>query len=126
MKIDESCLYTNTHEWIKINGNKALVGISDYAQGQLGDIVFVDMPDSGREVTQGEETAVVESVKGVGTVYAPIAGTVTRSNDDLAADPAALNKDAFAAWIFELEIDPNTDTSEFLSPATYAESCTTE
>jgi len=103
--------FTKDHEWVRVEGSNAIVGISSHAQEQLGDIVFVEVPEAGRKVTKGQEAAVVESVKAASDVYSPISGTVIEGNPALADDPAIINNDPEGAgWFFKLEV---TDPSEF-------------
>ena len=98
--------YTRDHEWVRIDGDLAVVGISDYAQSQLGDIVYVELPQIGRRVEQGKEAAVVESVKAASEVYAPVAGEVVEVNEALAADPARVNADPTGeGWFIKLRLD---------------------
>lgn len=101
--------YTKDHEWIKVDGTTGTVGISDYAQSQLGDVVFVELPEVGRELTQGGESAVVESVKAASEVYAPVAGTVTAANEALVDEPALVNTAAQTnGWFYQITIaDPS-------------------
>ncbi len=102
--------FTQEHEWIDVDGTAATVGITDYAQGQLGDIVFVEVPAAGAKVTKGGDAAVVESVKAASDVYAPVSGTVTEGNAALGDDPALVNTDPEGAgWFFKLTLD---DVSE--------------
>ena len=100
--------FTEEHEWIEVEGNSATVGITTYAQEQLGDIVFVEVPEAGRAVTKGGDAAVVESVKAASDVYAPVSGTVTEGNAALADDPALVNSDPEGeGWFFKLTLsDP--------------------
>lgn len=101
--------FTDEHEWIDVDGSSATVGITDYAQGQLGDIVFVETPDAGKSLTKGGDAAVVESVKAASDVYAPVSGTVTEGNPALADDPALVNSDPEGeGWFFKLTLaDPS-------------------
>lgn len=101
--------FTKDHEWIEVSGDTATVGITDYAQGQLGDVVFVDLPEPGREVTAGGEAAVVESVKAASEVYAPVSGTVIEANAALAEDPSLVNSaPEEGGWFFRLRLsDPS-------------------
>ncbi|MEY2926578.1 MAG: hypothetical protein RL367_1055 [Pseudomonadota bacterium] len=101
--------FTDEHEWIDVDGATATVGITDYAQGQLGDIVFVELPGAGTVVTKGGEAAVVESVKAASDVYAPVSGAVTHANGALEGDPALVNSDPEGAgWFFKLTLsDPS-------------------
>jgi glycine cleavage system H protein len=101
--------FTRDHEWIRLDGNIATVGITNHAQEQLGDVVFVEVPEVGRTVTAGEAAAVVESVKAASDVFSPLAGEVSEANTDLADNPALVNEDAEGgAWFFKLRIaDPS-------------------
>ncbi len=101
--------FTDEHEWIDVDGNGATVGITDYAQGQLGDIVFVETPEVGKSLSKGGDAAVVESVKAASDVYAPVSGTVTEGNPALADDPALVNSDPEGeGWFFKLTLaDPS-------------------
>ena len=102
--------FTEDHEWIDVDGDVGTVGISDYAQSQLGDIVFVEVPDEGRQIAKGDEAAVVESVKAASDVYAPVSGTVVTGNVALADDPSLVNSDPEGeGWFFKLTL---SDTSE--------------
>jgi glycine cleavage system H protein len=100
--------FTRDHEWIRLDGNIATVGITNHAQEQLGDVVFVEVPEVGRTVTAGEAAAVVESVKAASDVFSPLAGEVSEANTDLADNPALVNEDAEGgAWFFKLRVaDP--------------------
>ena len=105
--------YTEDHEWIDVDGDSATVGITDYAQSQLGDIVFAEVPAPGAELKKGGDAAVVESVKAASDVYAPVSGTVTEGNDALEEDPALVNTDPEGeGWFFKLTL---SDTSELAS-----------
>jgi glycine cleavage system H protein len=105
-----SVYYTEEHEWVRIEGDSATVGITDFAQGQLGDIVFVEVPEAGRAVTKGGEAAVVESVKAASDVYAPVTGEVIEGNQALVDDPSLVNSDPEGeGWFFKIRL---SDTSE--------------
>jgi glycine cleavage system H protein len=98
--------YTKDHEWIRVDGDLAVVGITDYAQSQLGDVVYVELPEIGRRVEQGKEAAVVESVKAASEVYAPVSGEVVEVNEALAGDPARVNADPIGeGWFIKLRLD---------------------
>ncbi len=101
--------FTKDHEWIDVDGGTATVGITSYAQEQLGDVVFVELPDAGRELAAGKDAAVVESVKAASDVYSPVSGTVTEANQELVDDPALANGDPEGAgWFFKLQLaDPS-------------------
>lgn len=112
--------FTQDHEWIDVAGGEATVGITDYAQGQLGDVVFVDLPDAGRAVTKGGEAAVVESVKAASDVYAPVSGTVTESNPALADDPSLVNSAPEAeGWFFRLTLSDASELDGLMDKAAY-------
>ena len=97
--------FTQDHEWISVEGDSATVGITDYAQAQLGDVVFVEVPPAGTEVAKGKEAAVVESVKAASDVYAPVSGTVTEANSELEADPSLVNTSPEGSgWFFKLTL----------------------
>ncbi|HSX55212.1 MAG TPA: glycine cleavage system protein GcvH [Sphingomonas sp.] len=102
--------FTEDHEWIELDGDIATVGITDYAQSQLGDIVFVEVPDEGKQVSKGDDAAVVESVKAASDVYAPVSGTIIEGNPALADEPALVNEDPEGeGWFFKMTL---SDTSE--------------
>ena len=114
--------FTDQHEWVRLDGDVATIGITKYATEQLGDVVYVELPDSGRKVGAGGEAAVVESVKAASEVYAPISGEVTESNLGLAADPAKVNADPEGeGWFFKLKIADKGEFSKLMSDAQYAE-----
>ncbi|UZK70882.1 glycine cleavage system protein GcvH [Sphingomonas sp. S1-29] len=114
--------YTSDHEWIDVDGDGATVGITDYAQGQLGDIVFVEVPDEGREVAKGGEAAVVESVKAASDVYAPVSGTVTQGNPALVDDPSLVNSDPEGeGWFFKLRLTHPSELEGLMDEAAYKE-----
>ena len=112
--------FTDEHEWIEVEGNSATVGITDYAQSQLGDIVFAEVPAAGTKLSKGGDAAVVESVKAASDVYAPVTGTVTEGNDALADDPALVNSDpAGAGWFFKIELDDLSELDGLMDAAAY-------
>jgi glycine cleavage system H protein len=111
--------YTKEHEWIQINGNSATVGITDYAQESLGDIVFVETPKVGAELTVGKTFGTVESVKAVSDLFAPASGTVTEVNADLATSPEKVNKDAHGSWMLKMTLKNPGELSNLLSAADY-------
>jgi glycine cleavage system H protein len=112
--------YTKDHEWVRIDGDVATVGISRHAQEQLGDVVFVELPAVGREVAQGEQAAVVESVKAASDIYAPVGGTVTEGNSALEENPALVNQDAEGeGWFFKLRLADPGQTDGLMDAAAY-------
>ncbi len=112
--------FTKEHEYVSVEGDIATVGISDYAQGQLGDVVFVELPDDGREVEQGDEVAVVESVKAASEIYSPISGTITQVNAALDGAPSTVNEDAEGeGWFFKMAIRDAEEINDLMDRATY-------
>lgn len=113
--------YTDEHEWVLVEGEGTVrVGITDYAQDALGDVVFVELPESGKETTKGTTLAEVESTKSVGEVYSPVAGTVTEGNQKLVEQPDLINSDPYGeGWIMIISIEGDLDTSEFLDADGY-------
>ena len=113
-------LYTSDHEWLAIDGDVATVGITDYAQSQLGDVVFVELPKVGRTLKKAEAAAVVESVKAASDVYAPISGEVLETNAELAGEPALVNSDAQGkAWFFKIRIADKGELGGLMDEAAY-------
>lgn len=114
--------YTKDHEYIRVEGDVGVVGISDYAQAQLGDVVFVELPAVGKTVAAGAETAVVESVKAASEIYAPVSGSVVEVNSALADNPAGVNEDSMGTgWFLKLKIADKTELDKLMSEADYAE-----
>jgi glycine cleavage system H protein len=111
--------YTKEHEWIKVEGNRATVGITSYAQESLGDIVFVELPKVGAELTAGKTFGTVESVKAVSDLYAPASGTVAEVNGELATAPEKVNKDAHSAWMLKITLKDPAELNALLSAADY-------
>ena len=109
--------YTKEHEWVKIDGDTGTIGITDYAQNSLGDIVFVELPKIGATLEKGKTFGTVESVKAVSDIYAPVSGTVSASNDELTKSPEKINSDAHGAWIVKVKLTGATDG--LLSAADY-------
>jgi glycine cleavage system H protein len=117
--------YTKSHEWVKADGKTASIGITNYAQESLGDIVFVDLPKAGTEVTAGKSFGSIESVKAVSDLYSPISGTVAEVNAELATAPEKINKDAHATWMLKINLKNPDELKSLLSAADY-EKLTTE
>ncbi|MBX9633556.1 MAG: glycine cleavage system protein GcvH [Magnetospirillum sp.] len=117
-----STRFTKDHEWIKVEGGIGTVGITDYAQHALGDVVFVEVPEAGRELTKGDDAAVVESVKAASEVYTPVSGTVTAGNDALADSPALVNESPEdQAWFFKVELTHPEELEALMDRAAYDE-----
>jgi glycine cleavage system H protein len=114
--------YTNEHEWIRVEGDVGTVGISNYAQEQLGDVVFVDVPQAGRKIAKGESVAVVESVKAASDIYAPVSGEVTEANAALADSPGDVNAEPMGkGWFFRLKLANKAELDGLMDEKTYGE-----
>lgn len=122
MNVPENLKYTEEHEWIAVEGDIATVGITDYAQGELGDLVFVELPEVDDEVTLGESFGTVEAVKAVSDLFAPLSGVVTEINQVLADDPETVNKDPYGdGWMIKIKISDADEMSGLLSAEAYKE-----
>ncbi|MCK4717603.1 MAG: glycine cleavage system protein GcvH [Thermoplasmata archaeon] len=120
-KIDESCKYTETDEWVNVTGNKARIGITDYAQHKLNDLTYVDLPEIGMKVSKGEPLLVVESVKSAADINAPISGTVIEVNEELEDNAETINKDPYAkGWIVVMELEAPDELDSLLDASAYA------
>lgn len=112
--------FTEDHEWLRVEGDTATVGITEYAQQQLGDVVFVELPEVGKDVTQGGEAAVVESVKAASEVFSPVTGTVSAVNEDLEGTPSLVNEDAQGGgWFFELTLSDASELDSLMDQEAY-------
>ena len=121
MNIPSNLKYTKSHEWVRVEGDGTItVGITDHAQELLGDLVFVELPDMGKDLAAEQEAAVVESVKAASDVYAPIAGTVIEVNTSVSDSPEAVNQDAYAAWLFKMKPSNIADVDALLDATAYA------
>jgi glycine cleavage system H protein len=117
-----SLYFTRDHEWIRIEGDNATIGISDHAQEALGDIVFAELPEAGRRVSKGQEAAVVESVKAASDVYAPVSGEVIEANPAVADDPAIINRDPEGeGWFFKLKLENSNELDGLMDEGAYRE-----
>jgi len=126
MKLPQELHYTASHEWVRRESDGSLsVGITDHAQEQLGDIVFVEAPQAGRKVAAGEAVGVVESVKAASDIYAPVAGEIVAANADLSAAPEKVNEDAFAAWMYRIKPANAADVEKLLDAAAYEKAAAT-
>ena len=120
MNIPADLHYNNSHEWLRLEGDIATVGISDHAQAELTDVVFVELPTIGRKVDAGDPTAVVESVKAASDIYAPIGGEVIEANDAVEADPSLVNTDPYGkGWIFKLRVKDPADAARLMDASAY-------
>ena len=127
METPDDRRYARTHEWAKTEGDLVRIGISDYAQQQLGDIVFLELPPPGRSVQQGEVMGTVESVKAVSDLYAPVSGEVVESNADLGDQPELVNEDPYGrGWMVVIRADSPAELASLLDASAYAEHCEQE
>jgi len=120
MKFPEELLYTETHEWVRVEGNQVMIGLTDYAQSQLKDIVYVDMPEAGSEFKKGDSLGVVESVKTVADVYSPVTGKMVEANFTLKDHPQFVNEDPYGkGWLVKMEIQNGEELENLLSSEAY-------
>ena len=125
-KTVEGLYYSESHEWVKVDGNVAIVGITDFAQHAMGDLSYVDMPEVDDELEKGEEFGAVESVKAASDLYSPVSGTVVEINEELEDAPELLNQDAFANWIMKVEMSDPSELETLVDAAAYEEMCANE
>lgn len=118
--------YLPSHEYVKVEGNTALIGISTFAAGQLGDVVYVDMPEQGDDVTAGEEFGAIESVKAASDLFAPVSGAVVEINEELIDNPRLVNEDPMNNWIIKVEMSNPAELDNLLDEAAYAALCESE
>ncbi|HEY8444572.1 MAG TPA: glycine cleavage system protein GcvH [Bacilli bacterium] len=118
-KVLDNLKYTKTHEWVKVEGDIAYIGITDYAQDSLGSIVYVEAREVGEEVEQFTECGTIESVKAAGDIVAPISGTVLEVNEEVVNNPELLNEDCYQNWILRVEIKDNSELNQLLSASEY-------
>lgn len=123
VKVIEGLYYSESHEYVKVEGDFAYVGITDYAQHALGNVVYVDMPEVDDEVEAGEDFGAVESVKAASDLISPVSGTVVEVNEALEDKPELLNEDAFANWIMKVELSDKTELDNLMDAAAYEELC---
>jgi len=120
-KIIEGLLYSDSHEWVKVDGDIAVIGVSDFAQSEMGDITYVDMPEVDDEVTKGEDFGALESVKASSELYSPVSGVVVEVNEALEDAPELVNEDAFANWIIKVRMSDSSELEPLMDAAAYAE-----
>lgn len=126
MNIPDKLKYSKDHEWIKTDGNKAYVGITDYAQNALGDIVFVELPELNDELNSGDVLGVVESVKAASDIYSPVSGSVIKVNEELADSPEGINENPYESWIAVLDLADSNEPDGLMDAAEYSEFCSKE
>lgn len=118
MKVEKGLFYTDDHDWIKVEGKEVTIGLTDYAQDHLGDIVYVELPEEGDDIGEGDFLVAIESVKAASDVDSPVAGTVKEVNEELDETPELLNEDPYGAWIVKLEVE-DFDESNFMNDEAY-------
>ena len=122
MDLPKNLRYTEEHEWIRVDGDIATIGITEFAQGELGDVVFVEMPAVGKSYKKGDVVASIEAVKTVAEVYSPVSGTITELNEALNDTPETINTDAFGeGWMFKIQITDSSELDDLLTPEKYQE-----
>jgi len=122
MTFPENLKYTKEHEWVRVEGDTGVVGITEYAQGELGDVVFVELPQNGRQVKQGESFGTIEAVKAVSDLYAPLSGEVTEINSELEKSPESVNKEPYGkGWMLKLKIGNKNELNNLLDVKAYRE-----
>jgi len=118
--VPDDLRYLDSHEWVQVTDDSARIGISDFAQDELGDVVFVDLPSEGDDLAAGDDFGVVESIKAVSDIYSPVSGTVTAVNGDLADRPELINEDPYGdGWLIEVDLDDESELDDLLSAADY-------
>ena len=122
-KVIDGLYYSESHEYVRVEGEFGYVGITDYAQEQLGNVVYVDMPEVDDEVSAGEEFGAVESVKAASDLYSPVSGTVVEINEALEDEPELINKDAFENWIMKVQLSDLSELDNLMNSAAYSEKC---
>ena len=122
MNVPEDLQYAPTHEWLRLDGETGTVGITDHAQAELTDVVYVELPKAGAKVAAAQQVCVIESVKAASDIYSPISGTIVAVNDALTANPALLNTDPYGeGWIFKITVEAGEEIEKLKSPAQYRE-----
>ena len=122
-KVIEGLLYSESHEWVKVEDGIAVIGITDFAQHEMGDLSYVDMPEVDDELTKGEEFGAVESVKAASDLFSPVSGTVVEINEALEDSPELLNEDPFANWIIKVQMSDESELEELMDAAAYQAIC---
>lgn len=123
MNIPEDLRYSSSHEWVRFDGAKAYIGITDYAQSNMGDVVFVELPEVGAQFKAGDEVGTIESVKAVSPIFSPVAGTVVETNGTLEGAPEQVNTDPYASWFVALEVADPDAAGQLLSAEAYRKIC---
>ena len=119
-EVKEGLLYSESHEWVKVEGNIAVIGVSDFAQAEMGDITYVDLPSEGDSFEQGEDFGALESVKASSDLYTPVSGNVVEVNNALEEAPEKINEDPYGAWIIKIEMTDPSELDSLMAPDVYA------
>lgn len=119
MKVLKDLYYTKDHEWVKVQGEKAYIGITDYAQDSLGDIVYVELPEADTELNAGDTLGTIESVKAASDIYIPISGKVTEANEAIVDDPSLVNSDAYGNWMICIDMKDKSELDNLMDPKQY-------
>lgn len=122
-KIPQELKYTESHEWVKLDGNNVTLGVTDYAQNALGDIVFVELPEVGTKLEKGKPCGVVESIKSVSDIYSPVSGEVIEANEDLVNSPELCNSDPYGSWFVKVKLTSTADVNALMSATQYEQHC---
>ncbi len=122
-KVIEGLLYTDSHEWVKVEGEYAYIGITDFAQHQLGNIVYVDIPEVGDKIKQGDEFGAVESVKAASDLLSPVSGEIIEVNEKLTDEPELINRNAFDSWMLKVKLSDASELKSLMDSKAYAEIC---
>lgn len=122
-KVIEGLLYTDSHEWVKVEGEYAYIGITDFAQHQLGNIVYVDIPEVGDEIKQGDEFGAVESVKAASDLLSPVSGEIVEVNEKLTDEPELINQNAFDSWMLKVKLSDASELKSLMDSKAYADIC---
>ncbi len=125
-KVVEGLLYSESHEWVRVENGVAVIGVSDYAQHEMGDVTYVDLPCAGDEISKGEDFGALESVKASSELYSPVSGTIIEVNNTLEDAPELINEDAFANWIIKVEMSDESELDGMMDAAAYEASTATE
>ncbi len=126
MKVLEELYYSNEHEWVRVEGKKAYIGITDYAQHALGDIVYVEMPELGEEIEGGDVFGAIESVKAASDVFSPVSGKIVEINEELENSPELVNEKPYESWILALEMSDESELKNLMNSKAYKEFCENE
>ena len=118
--VKQGLLYSESHEWVNVEGNIAVIGVSDFAQAEMGDITYVDLPSEGDDFEQGEDFGALESVKASSDLYAPVSGNVVEVNNSLEETPEKINEDPYGAWIIKIEMTKPSELDSLMAPDVYA------